>query len=351
MRDDFPGAIVDVLAKRVGMRCSNPGCRLSTSGPRDEPTKVINVGVASHITAASSGGPRYDPNLSSSERRSFDNGIWLCQTCSKLIDNDPNRYSVSKLREWKRVAEEAARKAIECPDDRDELVEAREYDAVTLKASLPLNLDDSFSGSPQEFASLSLQFVLALKAGRRVQVSCTYPELDQYQNIFNEPSKVTGDVVQLAEFMRQKKIRGEYISCVIGSLFSGLVQDWWGPYLHSEEDWRIVLDSVLAEFSIRGDVTGLIKIDVWQTIQPYESAPIFVTNKELKNILDARGLNNARDLAFGADWMAADELPLSIIQQKILPRILIALKAPWKNIPADQFQSSLGLYSWHIGLG
>jgi hypothetical protein len=63
MRDDFPTLIKEMLAKRVGYRCSNPGCRKPTSGPQEDPSKAVNVGVAAHITAASPNGPRYDPSL------------------------------------------------------------------------------------------------------------------------------------------------------------------------------------------------------------------------------------------------------------------------------------------------
>ncbi len=97
------------------MQCSNPNCRQPTSGPSTNPNKAINVGVAAHITAASPRGPRYDKSLSPKERQSPDNGIWCCQTCSKLVDNDPDRYSVDLLRRWKSLSEEAARTAIESP--------------------------------------------------------------------------------------------------------------------------------------------------------------------------------------------------------------------------------------------
>jgi len=78
-RDDFTERTKQLLAKRVGFRCSNPNCRAATSGLSDDPLKVINLGVASHITAASEGGPRFDPNLSADNRCDLSNGIWLCQ--------------------------------------------------------------------------------------------------------------------------------------------------------------------------------------------------------------------------------------------------------------------------------
>ena len=113
MRDEFKKRVIDTLAKRVGVRCSNPGCRKLTSGPRNESHQIINIGVAAHITAASPGGPRYNPNLSPEDRISPDNGIWLCQNCAKLVDNDPNRYTVAALCDWKARSEDAALSEIE----------------------------------------------------------------------------------------------------------------------------------------------------------------------------------------------------------------------------------------------
>ena len=108
MRDDFDAKTKETLARRVGYRCSNPDCGKLTSGPQEDPAKAVNIGVAAHITAASEGGPRYDPSLSPEERRSVDNGLWLCQNCAKLIDSDLQRYGVELLREWKRQAEQRA---------------------------------------------------------------------------------------------------------------------------------------------------------------------------------------------------------------------------------------------------
>src|SRR5438046_27575 len=101
MRDDFTEETKRILAHRVGNRCSNPGCRKQTSGPQIDPTAYVNVGVAAHITAASTGGKRYDPSLSPALRRHPSNGIWLCQTCGKLVDNDETNFTVEFLRRWK----------------------------------------------------------------------------------------------------------------------------------------------------------------------------------------------------------------------------------------------------------
>ncbi len=104
-RDDFPKSIKDTLFKRVGGFCSNPSCRTSTSGPHEDSSKAINIGVAAHITAASPGGPRYDSTLRSGERCAAENGIWLCGNCGKLIDSDTEQFTVSVLKSWKTEAE------------------------------------------------------------------------------------------------------------------------------------------------------------------------------------------------------------------------------------------------------
>ena len=107
-RDDFSAATKRSLAERVGFLCSNPNCRALTSGPQISNSKSMNVGVAAHITAAAQDGPRYDSTLSSDERAGITNGIWLCQNCAKLVDNDPMRYTADLLRQWKLAAEQEA---------------------------------------------------------------------------------------------------------------------------------------------------------------------------------------------------------------------------------------------------
>jgi hypothetical protein len=108
MRDDFPKAVVETLAKRVGFHCSNPKCRKLTSGPHSDESRSVNVGVAAHIAAASAGGPRFDPNMTAEDRQSIENGTWLCQVCAKLVDNDEERFTVAVLRDWKETAEHLA---------------------------------------------------------------------------------------------------------------------------------------------------------------------------------------------------------------------------------------------------
>ena len=64
--------------------------------------------MAAHIHAASRGGPRYDPSQTENERKHIENAIWLCQSCSVLVDRDSATYTADMLRNWKKIAETRA---------------------------------------------------------------------------------------------------------------------------------------------------------------------------------------------------------------------------------------------------
>ena len=104
MRSEFQLKDIQKLAERAGFFCSNPLCRRITIGPSPGlENKSIKIGVASHICAASPNGPRYDMSQSETERSSINNGIWLCATCSVLIDkNNGYDFPAEHLRKWKK---------------------------------------------------------------------------------------------------------------------------------------------------------------------------------------------------------------------------------------------------------
>ncbi len=105
LRHDFTQETIRKLGERVGLLCSNPDCRAATKGPHTASEKAASVGKACHIHAAAPGGPRYDSSQTEEERRSIDNGIWLCSNCGTLVDNDAPRFPPDRLREWRAKAE------------------------------------------------------------------------------------------------------------------------------------------------------------------------------------------------------------------------------------------------------
>jgi hypothetical protein len=95
-RDNFSPKTKRDLARRAGYVCSQSECSAHTVGPSHEKNDAVsNVGVAAHIAAAAPGpgARRYDATTTEEQRLSIDNGIWLCQTCAKLIDTDEKTYT------------------------------------------------------------------------------------------------------------------------------------------------------------------------------------------------------------------------------------------------------------------
>lgn len=97
-RDDFTEVTKRALALRANYRCSYPECGKPTSGPSDEsPDAHVSIGVAAHIHAAAPGGPRYASEMPPEERMAVTNGVWLCQSHSRLVDADRIRFTAAKL--------------------------------------------------------------------------------------------------------------------------------------------------------------------------------------------------------------------------------------------------------------
>jgi hypothetical protein len=84
-------------------RCAFPKC----AQPLVEPTSGKVVGRVCHIKAASTAGPRYDPNQSEEERHGFANLILMCPVHHDVIDADPSAYTVERLRSLKQQHESA----------------------------------------------------------------------------------------------------------------------------------------------------------------------------------------------------------------------------------------------------
>lgn len=81
-------------------RCAFPKC----SYPIVEGTGTV-TGIICHIRARSCGGPRYDPKQTDEERHSFQNLILMCARHAKLIDSEPETFTVALLSQMKEMHE------------------------------------------------------------------------------------------------------------------------------------------------------------------------------------------------------------------------------------------------------
>jgi len=114
-RDEFSPKTKRKVAERAAFICSNPSCNQVTIGPSEsDQQKSAKVGIAAHICAASSRGPRYDMSQTLGQRKGIKNAIWLCPSCAMLVDkNGGDDYPADHLRKWKRDHETLIKKCLE----------------------------------------------------------------------------------------------------------------------------------------------------------------------------------------------------------------------------------------------
>jgi hypothetical protein len=125
------------------------------------------TGVVCHIKARSIGGPRYDAQQTEEERHSFANLILLCSRHGKIIDSEPERYTVDKLREMKRQHEQRGPVELSQSDARKAELLFRHYDALSITAGghVMLNSPGSVQASNVVIKSPKKAIKIASPAG------------------------------------------------------------------------------------------------------------------------------------------------------------------------------------------
>lgn len=186
-RDEFPQGVKKTVAERAAYFCSRPECRQLTVGPHSDPNKSANKGVAAHIRAAAEGGPRFDLNQNVNERKGIDNAIWLCHSCSDLVDRDEKRFHADLLEAWKSEHEHLIAQDGELPLLPD----------ITLRSKHGLTLpnDGPFEILSTDIAKLR-EHTLEIKNGTQWSVkhlSCRiqFPEPITYYEILERPAGVS----------------------------------------------------------------------------------------------------------------------------------------------------------------
>ncbi len=140
-RDDFSERTKQQIGKRAGWICSFPACGKHTIGATSDGMGEINIGTAAHICAAAPGGPRYDESMSQEDRSSASNGVWMCRDHGKAIDSTDPQFTVGRLREWKRQAEEASwRRVLRNQGDNGQAVAINQNLADRLRAAVEEDL-------------------------------------------------------------------------------------------------------------------------------------------------------------------------------------------------------------------
>lgn len=90
-----------LLWGRSGNKCAFPNCRRALAESETDTDDPAVIGDEAHIIGREAAAPRGESDLPIAQRDQYDNLLLLCKIHHKIIDDQPNKYTVEKLKEMK----------------------------------------------------------------------------------------------------------------------------------------------------------------------------------------------------------------------------------------------------------
>lgn len=110
-----------MLWGRSGNHCAMPDCRKELVMDAMETDDESLIGEECHIVAQSPDGPRGNPDFAEDKLDKYANLILLCRVHHKIIDDQPNTYTVGYLKEIKASHERWVRESLATYDQQKQL--------------------------------------------------------------------------------------------------------------------------------------------------------------------------------------------------------------------------------------
>lgn len=101
MSSQIPKKDWKILCSKSGGRCAILTCHKELVVNKTENDQHSIIGVGAHIKGEKAGSARYDSSMTDKQRNCYDNLILLCGNCHKMIDDQPNTYTIERLHEIK----------------------------------------------------------------------------------------------------------------------------------------------------------------------------------------------------------------------------------------------------------
>ncbi len=266
--NDFTESTKRKLRDRVANLCSNPKCRKNTVAANLETIDNRTViGEAAHIYAASSGGPRFNEEMTAKDIKSFENGIWLCSICHKVIDREHKTYSVEMLKNWKVIAEEHASKNLGTKYKTNEDIKESQQSLLSIMPLSSINsaLSNVHGSVVQTLEVLDNRLKLSTKFDNKAIIYKVEPKDDSYV-----------PTISIKDFSNESNIR-RYKDLIL----HGLDCDIEGDIDFSSDS--SLIDKLLNDTSIdfkKASIKRINKVDAYIKV-PYQDSD---TNKTVVKI-------------------------------------------------------------------
>ena len=293
-----------------------------TVGASSDCEGEIMLGEASHICAAAPGGPRYDAGMSEAERRSANNGIWMCKLHGTSIDTHDPKFTVELLLGWKKQAEERSHRNVLYNEAARPAKASKGDLAKRLQAAAAADLDVFHRSErwPSTDVTLTVRMAELDKPAQTSALARALRELGDLVLVAPPGMGKTSTLLQVAE---------------------GLVAQGETPLFIPLADWgtenRALIDSVLGRAPFRGTITEddfravaqqpgvYLLLDGWNELDGQARRRATAELKRLQADLPEHGLfvsTRKQSLDVPFDGAAVELLPLSEAQQMEIARAL-----------------------------
>lgn len=283
------------------------------------------------------------------ERSSLSNGIWLCQSCSVVIDRDPVSYSETTLHAWRRMAEQRGREARFSKGIR---TSADTSDMTLCPALIAVDLPIALDGSPAPDVNVKiLGKRLAVHLAKREHFE-VLPSFACVNHVQPDDSGIhTGamDSFELEQFKWHLRSKAAHLVRSTNILFSDVSRDAWSSLLTNLDEWSTAFLGMISLF--RDQRHHGTKLDLWSTHEQHIIGAVYLDDGDLKHVLSQVGFPNPpTDLMMlagvplgGADLLSSDQQ----VNQAI-PRIAYELGRYTSQVSGVE---ALATKKWLLGLG
>ena len=207
----YPPVDMKLLYGNAAGLCAYPNCPASCLVESTEKDDAKNIGEISHIVAHNDGGPRSDPDFPMDKRDCYANWILLCPTHHKLVDVQPNTFTVADLKQWKTAHEQRVRELTRREISNVTFAELE----IVCKAVLsqPLESDTSLALTPplekmqknELTAETHFSLVTGLGIARKVEMF-----VNQMARIYyNFPDRLSAGFVEKYNELREQGVKGD----------------------------------------------------------------------------------------------------------------------------------------------
>ena len=189
-----------------GNRCAFPGCNQQLHQTVGECGNSL-IGEECHIEAQNINGPRFNSELSEKQIDDYHNLILLCPTHHKIIDDNPQEYSVEHLKKMKSDHENHVRRILDDKAGNDDM----QYEAIMLYIDMMLDFQyweawTSYLMSAQPLI-VNKDLISNIEEIQRYIISRIWPQrYPELENAFNNFNVTLHDLYDV--FMRHAESDG-----------------------------------------------------------------------------------------------------------------------------------------------